>query len=275
MVYLNVQGMSVLSLLAVGTVGFGQSATVQHQDRSSRQNQALAMINASGGETWSVKPMASKQLRASTPATVSVKQLLHQPPGKAASEYDKGEKARIEGRVEEAIAHFNKAIKLDPEFVGARNNAAALYMVHGQPAAAIDVLEPATKMDPHNPLPFSNLAVAYMMTKRLDAAEHAARQTLRIDNSNLRSKMILGLALVMQQKGSNEALVALRGAEDDYPQAHLLQARIFAGRGSVTQAIGKVEAYLATGDASGRELAESWLRVLRNTETVAAATQVR
>ena len=49
---------------------------------------------------------------------VTVKELSHVVPKKAHKEAEKAEKARSQQRSTEAIEHYNRAIEIDPEFVG-------------------------------------------------------------------------------------------------------------------------------------------------------------
>jgi Flp pilus assembly protein TadD len=52
------------------------------------------------------------------------------------------------GRMPEAIAHYEAAVRLKPGFVDARNNLAAAYAATGRVEAAIGQLEIAARLDP-------------------------------------------------------------------------------------------------------------------------------
>jgi Flp pilus assembly protein TadD len=52
------------------------------------------------------------------------------------------------GRMPEAIAHLEEAVRLQPDFPGARSNLAAAYAATGRVDAAIGQLEIAARLDP-------------------------------------------------------------------------------------------------------------------------------
>lgn len=206
---------------------------------------------------------------------MNCKELEHAVPGKATREAERAERARLKYQFADSIDHLKRAVQIDPQFVGARNNLAALYLMTGDPAAAVEQLEQAIKIDPHSPMPFSNLALGYMLLHRPEDAERAARQTIELDRVNLRPHMILGLSLVLQQKFTNEALNSLGRAEAEFPQAYLLSARILAARGDSDKAKAEIKTYLATGDQSAVELAHEWLGTIQEAEQKTTASALR
>jgi len=103
---------------------------------------------------------------------------------------------------------------------------------------------------------------AHLSLHRLQQAEWAARESLEIDPANARGQLLLGWTLARQYRYTSEALDSLRRAAHTYPEAHLGAADVLAHQGSVNEARVEVEAYLASGDAEFRKIAESWLRLL-------------
>lgn len=203
---------------------------------------------------------------------VTLQQLKHEVPGKATKEWERSEKAREKGDYAGAIAHLRKAIAIDPEFVGARNNLGAILLFSGKYQEAIPELEECIKLDPDNSLPYSNLTIAYLMKKDFEGAERAARRTNDIDRTSTRAKLVLGLTLVMEEKLTDEALNLLLRAAEDFPQARLLSARIYAARGKADEAETAIHEYLASGDTTGTDMANEWLSIIRKArETVSAS----
>jgi hypothetical protein len=96
-------------------------------------------------------------------------------------------------------------------------------------------------------------------------AERAARQALDFERWGTRPPFILGCALVVQQKFTNEAEQSLRKAAADFPQAVLLLAPVLAAKGDFASAKDHVQRYLASGDGAGVEMANEWLRQLDGT----------
>ena len=73
---------------------------------------------------------------------------------------------------------------------------------------------------------------------------------------------MLGWSLRAQLRFSKEALLALQSAAREYPEAHLAAADVLIHQGSLEDARQEVEAYLASGSADQKFLAEAWLRLL-------------
>jgi tetratricopeptide (TPR) repeat protein len=199
-------------------------------------------------------------------ATVSLHELQHQVPGKAAKEFDRAGKATQKGNLQEAIMHLKKAVDIDPEFTDALVNLAATNLMLQHPEAAIPPLESAIKSDPQCTLAYSNLAIAYLMQNKLKDAELAARRNIDLDRSSPRSHLVLALAMVMQDKFTDEVAKLLNKAEQEFPQATLLSARVMAAHGDIAGAKEKLKEYLASNENTGRDLAQDWLNTLSNYE---------
>jgi Flp pilus assembly protein TadD len=203
---------------------------------------------------------------------VSVHELEHKVPHKAASEYEQAEKARAKGNLTGSIRHLEAAVKIDPEFVAARNNLAALYLLDQHVEQAVAQLEECIKLDPNDYMPASNLALAYMIEKDLPAAERTARRGVELDHTGTRSRLVLAMALLMQDKFTPEALHLLQRAEQDFPQAELLSARVYAAHGKFDEARTAINDYLTSGQQDGRALAKQWLKLIDRTERKNAAS---
>ena len=59
--------------------------------------------------------------------TVTLHELSHHVPGRAVKEYQRAVKAANEGDLENAVAHYHKAIAADPEFLPAINSLGVTY----------------------------------------------------------------------------------------------------------------------------------------------------
>jgi tetratricopeptide (TPR) repeat protein len=195
--------------------------------------------------------------------TVSLHHLSHEVPGKALKEWNKGTKAAQDKHWDEAVARYKKAVQIDPEFVEAVNDLGAAYAKMQRLDEATAQFEKAIKIDAHYAPGFYNLALVYLMQERLPDAERAARTAVDVNRTSNMSKLVLGMALVLQDKFTDEAVSMLEKANEDYAQAHLFLARALAGRGEKESAKSEIETYLASGDRSGQELARSWLETLR------------
>jgi tetratricopeptide (TPR) repeat protein len=173
--------------------------------------------------------------------------------------------------MDEAIVHFKQAILIDPKFVAARNNLAAIYLRAANPEPAIAQLEEAVKIDPHHPILFKNLTVGYIMIHNFEAAERVARVTLGLDRTGSRAPMLLGFVLVNRQKFNEEALQCFERAHDEYPLAHLLAGRVLIAQGNSEKAKSEIQTYLSSGEQTFRVTATNWLDVINQSEQRSAA----
>jgi tetratricopeptide (TPR) repeat protein len=77
------------------------------------------------------------------------------------SHYNAGVKLHEQGRWEEAIAEYNKAIELDPNLAIVYNNRGAAYFETGQYDLAIADFNKAIELDPNLAMAYANRALAY------------------------------------------------------------------------------------------------------------------
>jgi len=204
------------------------------------------------------------------PEVVTVEELRHIVPEKAQKEMAKAEAAKAKGRTDEAIAHLKRAIAIDSGFIAARNNLAIHYLATGLLDSAVAELEDALKLYPQHAVLLSNLAVGYLMNEKFDAAERAARLTMKLDRTGWRAPLMLGVALVKQRKFTEEALQSLDRARDYHPWAHLFAGRVHLERGHLERAKNAIQTYLSSGDQEHSEIANSWLEVISEREQKSA-----
>jgi predicted Zn-dependent protease len=131
-----------------------------------------------------------------------------------------------------------------------------------QPEKPLAELWSAAAQSPRSATARVDVGFAHLSLNRLQQAEWAARESLDLDPANARAQLLLGWTLARQYRYSSEALDELRRAAHAFPQAHLGAADVLAHQGLVTEARAEVEAYLASGAAEYRKIAEGWLKLL-------------
>ena len=77
------------------------------------------------------------------------------------SHYNAGAELSEQGRWEEAIAEYNKAIEIDPNLAIVYNNRGAAYFETGQYDLAIADLNKAIELDPNLDMAYANRALTY------------------------------------------------------------------------------------------------------------------
>jgi tetratricopeptide (TPR) repeat protein len=192
---------------------------------------------------------------------VTIQQLHHLVPKKAQKEKESAEAALERKQQDEAIGHLESAIRIDPEFVRARNDLAVLYIWLGNPNSAIEQLNEAITIDPHSPLLFTNLAIGYIAAEHFVDAERAARVAGELNRAGRLPLYILATTLYYQNKFTDEALLCAQRTSDDYPLAHLFAARIFMERTQFERARAEIETYLSGANRTPVYVttANSWL----------------
>ncbi len=251
-----------LSTFSVVLLGVLNAATLSAQSPVCGDRPAAVTCGDIIGVPAPVQPHDSH----AKPQVVTFQQLQHVVPKKALKEMEKADAARAKKRKDEEMVHLITAIQLDPGFVAARNNLATLYIQQNNPQPAIEQLEEALKVDPHNPILFTNLTIGYTVMGQFDAAERSARTTADLNRGGALPRLLLGSALVYQRKYTDEAVKLLTGLGDEYPIAHLLMARILIARNELEPAKGEIQTYLSFKNQEDVQIAKEWLDVIDKME---------
>jgi tetratricopeptide (TPR) repeat protein len=177
----------------------------------------LLLLFASAGlaeATGLWKRKTEKLAIAGTIATVAIVSnwpLLSTPLMKAITESNLAAGLYERGRTDEAIAHYQRAIALRPDYAPAHGNMGAALRAKGRSADAVAAHRQALVLQPDNPDTHFNLANALLdLNRPQEAAEHfrlAGRQapsSVNVENN-------LGIALAAEGKLS-EAVAAFRRA---------------------------------------------------------------
>jgi len=204
---------------------------------------------------------------------VTLHELQHQVPRAARVEMAKGCEDMLKHRRDQAIQHLTKAVRIDPEYVQARNNL-AVSLIREDPEAAIAQLKSAIDIDPHMAFLYYNLAITYLSLKRLEDAERAARFSVGLDRTNTRMRTLLGIVLALEQKYTVEALADLEPGRQQYPVAGMLAARVLIDHDQLGKARLYVNEYLSSSDQAFRQEAENWLHYIDRNLAKSAAVPI-
>jgi Tfp pilus assembly protein PilF len=192
---------------------------------------------------------------------VSLAELQHKVPGKAAKEFEKASKAARKGDNEAAIAHLQKAIEIDPGYIQAYNNLGARYLRAQEYDKAAEEFLRALELDPNCQPAASNLGFTYIALQRYSDAEQYARRAVDLDATSNRARFALGLALAAQNREPEEALRNLKAAARELPQARLALAQFLSDHGAKAAAAAELRKYLDSPEAAAadRQKLEAWL----------------
>jgi tetratricopeptide (TPR) repeat protein len=160
-------------------------------------------------------------------------------PSPAKWHYDAGIAAAAEGRIEEAIAEYRRALEAIPDYTEARNNLGAILVRAGRWKEAVAEYQEVLRLRPDQAEMHSNLGDVLSRLGRDEEAIASFREALRLDPECVQAHNNLGIVLEKQGKRDEAAdhyQSALR-IQPDYEEAHYNLANLLGRSGDVEGAI--------------------------------------
>jgi tetratricopeptide (TPR) repeat protein len=136
---------------------------------------------------------------------------------------DLGSACARRGRFDDATAHYQRALALDPQLADAHNNLGNIKMEQGDLTAAVACYDRCLAIDPNTVLAHDNLGLALLRQGKLDEAAASHRRALALDPRGAVSHYNLGNVL-LSQEAVEAALVCYQNAvalRPDFAAAHL------------------------------------------------------
>ena len=205
-----------------------------------------------------------RDVQAPVARVVTLHELEHRVPRRAAKEYERALKATAKGDNGDAIPHFQKAISIDPEFSDALNDLGTTYLQLGRIDFAIEQFNQAIRVDPHASKPCSNLAIAYLCQRQYRDAERTARRAVDLDRGSTHGLLVLAVSLILDGRFSADAERMLTKAAGEFTIAKFWLAVGLIQRGDIAKAKDQLKTYLADGDKNGAEVASAVLQRLES-----------
>ena len=147
-----------------------------------------------------------------------------------------------QGKVDEAVAEFQKAVVLDPKYTAAHLNLGYAYDRQGRPEEAMAQYQKVIALEPGNLFAHNNLGVLYDKKGRYDEAIREFERVLQIDTSN--ATALENLENAKRSKGTvqerEERFAQARKeveARPNDPRAAYNLGRLFASYGKKEQAL--------------------------------------
>ena len=110
-------------------------------------------------------------------------------------------------KFDEAAAHYQAALKLEPKFAVAHNNLARLLHTQGRLDDAIEHYQAALKYDPTLAEAHNNLGTLWLQKGKLAEGTAQLREALRLNPGNAETELNLAMALNQQQKWEEAAVL--------------------------------------------------------------------
>lgn len=125
--------------------------------------------------------------------------------------YELGVEHNCNGRPEESVHAFQKAVQLNPEYVPTWVNFGYVLTELGHLKEGFQALSEALKREPNNPEAHCNIAVNYMREKNFVMAEAHLKRAIKVKPDYLNAYSNLGAALMSMRRVSEAALVFQEG----------------------------------------------------------------
>ena len=134
------------------------------------------------------------------------------------------------GAVVLAESHFAKALQINPDLQAARRHLAQVYLQVGQPARALDILQPLMAAGTPDATLYALAGMAYLSVGNPVSAEQAFRQALSIKPDLNRVKTALALSHLNRgdaQTAFNELqTIAAESGQDTFASQAIISARL-------------------------------------------------
>lgn len=130
------------------------------------------------------KPSEFPTVQGGNPHLADLAEYMKEVPKAARKEFERGVKSDHEGDRDGAIRHYQKALRIEPEFYPARNNLGSDYLSQGNMSAAALEFEHVIKNNPTDAAAYFNIANVFLLTRKYqESLEEALRGLKREPNS--------------------------------------------------------------------------------------------
>lgn len=180
------------------------------------------------------------------PAIVDQAALLDKFPKQAKKQYDKGTKAQRDGKSDEAIEHYAKALAIAPEMYPARNNLASLYLEQRRFGEAETEFKKVIAENQADANAHFNLANIYLLTDRLNEATDSIEEGLKRQPQSGFGEFLMGSVLI-KRGNARDAEKRFRIALNDDPaltNAHLALVNLYVKENRKDEAIAELSSFL-------------------------------
>ena len=219
------------------------------------------------------KPAPAARPAGSNPDITDVREYTARFPKRAVSEFEKGVKADSSGNKEEAIRHYQKSVKIAPDFYQAHNNLGADYLNKSDFRDARTEFAAVIRLNQSDVDAYFNLSNVCMLTEDLASAQEYLNEGLRRQPDSPLGQFLLG-SLNLRLGKFDSAEAALKRAiqlNPAMPQARLQLVNALMREKKMTDAAGVLHDFLAAfPDSQYTPQAKSLLQKLQTSPAAAA-----
>jgi Tfp pilus assembly protein PilF len=180
--------------------------------------------------------------------TVSAGELNQNVPSAARKEFERASAASKEGKIDQAIIHYRKAIEIYPNFLMARNDLGAQLMTLDRLDEAAEQLRVAISIAPKAFNPRLNMGMVLVKQHNFADAAAELRNAVSLDATSASAHFYLGLALVGiddSEHAEKEFKTAYNVGGAEYAIALYHLGELYLSRGEREAALKAFEKYLS------------------------------
>jgi predicted Zn-dependent protease len=173
-------------------------------------------------------------------------QFTQQIPKRARKEYDKGVRSDRDGKPDEALSHYQKAIELAPDFYEARNNLGSDLLSKSQFPEARQQFEKVVTINPSDAAAYFNLANLSLLTHQYDQSQHWLEQGLSKQPDSAFGQFLQGSLFARSGKPA-EAEVSLKRCLELDPfmsKSHLALVNLYMQQKRTNDAASELRVFL-------------------------------
>ena len=158
-------------------------------------------------------PTSSPNPNGSNPDMIDIREYADRFPKRAVKEFEKGLSADAEGKRDEAIRHYLKAVEIAPDFYLAHNNLGTDYQNKSDFPNARKEFERVVQLNQSDAAAYFNLSNICMLTAQLPEAQQYLDEGLRREPDSALGQFLLGSLDLRLKKLPLAELALLRAIE--------------------------------------------------------------
>jgi tetratricopeptide (TPR) repeat protein len=192
------------------------------------------------------KPEESSAVKGGNTHLTGSTEYTQQIPRPARKEYEKGVKSDRDGKTDDAVWHYQKAIALAPDFYAARNNLGSDFLSKSQFPEAQQQFESVIKVNPSDAAAYFNLGNLSLLRRQYEQAEHLVEQGLSKQPDSAFGHFLRG-SLDARSGKDKEAEAALRRCLELDPvmsKAHLALVNLYLQQKRNDEAASELRSFL-------------------------------
>jgi len=216
------------------------------------------------------------RVEGSNPYLIDPAEYYRRFPKKTRKEFDKGVDADHQGKTDDAIQHYEKALSYSPDFYPAHNNLGSAYLGRQNFEGAQTQFEAALKANQNDVEAYFNLANVLLLTQRYPDAEREIEEGLQRRPDSAFGHFLQGSVYwrTGRPELAEKSLQSALKLDPKMSQAYLQLVNLYLQQKRTPEAISQIEAYLkAFPDSPSSPKARDLLKRLQGEASASAKPQ--